>query len=151
MADAGRPTKLTPELQKKICDEVCRGTSQETAALLAGIQERTLYYWIERGKAGKEPYLQFFQDLMRARAEHISALEQYWTRHAITDWRAAQAKLAALDPARYASPIKHEIRFAGMSDAELDAYIAAAERPALEAGEGGAGAPGAGAADSTQD
>jgi hypothetical protein len=34
-----RPSKLTPELQKKICDELSRGTSQEVAAALAGITE----------------------------------------------------------------------------------------------------------------
>lgn len=45
-----RPTALTPELHAQIVGYIAGGFYKETAAQLAGISERTLYRWIEKGE-----------------------------------------------------------------------------------------------------
>lgn len=64
----GRPTKLTPEVQKKITTAVAAGNYQSTAALLAGISSQTFHNWVDRGRNGEEPFLSFFEELTRAEA-----------------------------------------------------------------------------------
>jgi hypothetical protein len=65
----GRPTKLTPELQKKIVKLVRDGNYFETAAQAAGIAKSTLYDWLKRGEAGEEPFAEFSNALKKAEAE----------------------------------------------------------------------------------
>ena len=42
----GRPTKLTPEVQKTICDLIANGNTRECAAGCAGVDPATLYRWM---------------------------------------------------------------------------------------------------------
>ena len=44
-----RPTKLTPDVQQKICTAIQGGNYIETAAAFAGINKSTLYLWLKRG------------------------------------------------------------------------------------------------------
>lgn len=48
-----RPTKLTPEIEKKICDYLKEGNYRETAAEMAGIGTTTFYNWLKKGKEAK--------------------------------------------------------------------------------------------------
>ena len=41
--------KLTPRVQKVICDAIEAGHYNEAAAEAAGIARRTLYAWLDRG------------------------------------------------------------------------------------------------------
>jgi len=134
----GRPTKLTPEVQKQICDSVALGNSQEAAAGEAGIHEDTLYHWLKLAKTRRAPYAGFSEELHKARSENEANLLKVIHRHTITDWRAAQWLLTVKRPDRYGDVVKHELRFAAMKDNELDAYIAEAERALSAAGAGGA-------------
>lgn len=49
---AGRPTKLTQELQKQICDLLAAGNFAETVCDYVGIAKPTFYDWIKRGERG---------------------------------------------------------------------------------------------------
>ncbi len=44
-----RPTKLTPDVQTKICTAIQAGNYIETASAFAGINKSTLYEWLKRG------------------------------------------------------------------------------------------------------
>ena len=46
----GRPTKLTPEIQTRLCEALRAGNTREAAAEYAGISRATLYEWIRRGR-----------------------------------------------------------------------------------------------------
>lgn len=48
--DMGRPTLLTPERQKKICDLLKSGNYIETACTLTGVSKQTHYNWINRAQ-----------------------------------------------------------------------------------------------------
>lgn len=69
MPKTGRKTKLTLELQDKIIKRLIAGFYIKEACLSVGIDERTYYYWIERGKKGEEPFFQFFQLTKQADAK----------------------------------------------------------------------------------
>jgi len=62
----GRPTKLTPELQKQIVAYITAGSYIETAAAAAGIDKTTLHDWLRRGKAGDKPFDEFSHAVERA-------------------------------------------------------------------------------------
>jgi transposase len=68
----GRRSKLTPELQEKLCGLVRGGNYYSVAAQACGICRRTLYEWIQRGEAATkktDPYLHFLHALKKADAE----------------------------------------------------------------------------------
>ena len=50
---AGRPTKLTDDIQEAICKHVAAGVSYADAARLAGVTRRTLLRWRRRGKSAR--------------------------------------------------------------------------------------------------
>ncbi len=65
---AGRPSKLTPEVQAKIIQAISSGNTRKTSAAYAGIGERTLMTWL----AHKGPqYVQFQQAIEKAEAEAV--------------------------------------------------------------------------------
>ncbi|MFC1639820.1 hypothetical protein ACFL3B_03540, partial [Gemmatimonadota bacterium] len=47
--NAGRPTKLTPELAETIVEAIRGGNYAQVAAATAGISEMTFYSWLKRG------------------------------------------------------------------------------------------------------
>lgn len=64
--------KLTPDVQKKICDAIRAGNYIETAASYAGIGRSTLYQWMKRGRANKKGdrvYVEFVFEIEKALAE----------------------------------------------------------------------------------
>jgi len=63
---AGRPTKLTPDVQAAIVALVEVGNYVETAVLASGVTSRTYYNWLERGEADEEPYAEFFRTIKEA-------------------------------------------------------------------------------------
>lgn len=67
-----RPTKFDQTTAAVILKAVADGLPNETAARLAGIAERTLYHWLRRGRAGEEPFFQFFHELKKQQAQAVS-------------------------------------------------------------------------------
>lgn len=71
--ERGRKTKLTPEVQEKIVLLVTNGHYKRVAAQQAGVDERTLYQWIEKGDPThpmtRAIYRQFRQALEKAEAD----------------------------------------------------------------------------------
>lgn len=66
---AGQPTKLTPEVQAAICDELEKGNYRATAAAAAGVHRNTLINWEKWGEEGKAPYADFLTAMQRAEAK----------------------------------------------------------------------------------
>lgn len=71
----GRPTKLTPQVQKKIVDALSVGNYFEVACEYAEIDPRTGLEWLQRGRgehptqSAAEIYVHFVQAVTRAQAE----------------------------------------------------------------------------------
>ena len=89
-ARPGARCKLTRERQRAICDAITVGCTYKLAAQAAGICERTLYNWLEKGEAGEAPiYVQFLQDVKRAEGAQAAQLLQLIATHAANHWQAA--------------------------------------------------------------
>ena len=70
-SNAGRPTKLTKEVQDRICHLLRYGNYVETAAAACGITKTILYSWMKRGAEHKAPrmYKEFLDAIEEAMAE----------------------------------------------------------------------------------
>lgn len=66
----GRPTKLTPELQDKVCKLVSAGNYIETAAAFVGVSKTSLYDWMKKGNEQKKGiHRNFLNAIEKALAE----------------------------------------------------------------------------------
>ena len=75
-----RRYKLTPDVQKAICDFIRAGGFPEVAAEAAGIPQEVFDDWLRRGTATRQstyskPYIAFRQEVTRATAEARLAAE----------------------------------------------------------------------------
>lgn len=63
----GRPTRLTDETQRKVCEAVLLGCTYDIAASYAGISQRSLYEWLARGRDGhSKRYKDFYAAVKNA-------------------------------------------------------------------------------------
>jgi hypothetical protein len=76
----GRPTLCTPEATAEVARYVTRGLPVKTAARAAGVSVRSINDWLVRGKAGEEPYADFYEAIELAKAEfmavHVSVIDE---------------------------------------------------------------------------
>lgn len=89
--------KLSPETQAAICESIRKCNTVEGAARKAGISDRTLRAWRQKGRDGIEPYVGFELAITRAEEEAKEVLLNIMS-HAVDkdgnqDWRAADALL----------------------------------------------------------
>jgi hypothetical protein len=126
----GRPTKLTPELQDKICalieETAC---SFWTAGLSLGIVPMNLYNWDMAARAGKQPYRAFLEAVMQARAKaELKLLAEHRADCAQgkfgTAGRGQSWLLSVRFPEDYDNRFKYDKQLADLSPQELDEYIA---------------------------
>ena len=100
--------KFNEEICKEICDLHSEGLPQKSCADLVGINRRTLYDWIQKGKNAKSgKYKQFYQNWLKASAkyerEHLSHISDS------TSWLAHQYLLQVKDPETYVVAEKQQI------------------------------------------
>lgn len=120
----GRPTKLTPELQEAICEEVRNGIFPETAAQKCGVHRATWYRWQALGRDGEEPYSDLCDAVARARAEAEIDLVKTVNIHARMPKgaQAAQWLLERLNRERFGPQIRVQVA------SELERYLDAIEK-----------------------
>lgn len=71
-AMAGRQTKLTPAVQKRIVTMIRKGTPRGRAAELAGVHQATFFRWMAEGDREEEGiHREFREAVLRAEAELI--------------------------------------------------------------------------------
>ena len=103
-----RPSKLTPEIEKKILDAIRIGNYYEAACAYAGINIRTFYRWMENGEKAKSgKYCQFCHAVKQAEGDAEARIVAQWTSKTPEDWRAAQAFLEHRYPERWGKKETH--------------------------------------------
>lgn len=111
MAKRGRKSKLTPELQEKICKYIENGYTVEQACALSGISESTYYDWKKRGKKAKSgKFSDFLEAVKKAEKIAESKYLAIITRAAVGDpekkvkgdWKAAAWYLERRNPKQFA-------------------------------------------------
>lgn len=86
---AGRKTKRTPEVEKRILDALRVGATQRDAAAAAGIDETTLWRW-------KEAFADFAESVTRAEGACAARMAARIYQEATKDdgdWRASESWL----------------------------------------------------------
>lgn len=121
--ERGRPTKLTKELQDKICDDIAKGAFVTHAAIANGVSKNTFMEWIARGKGSdpdREPnelYANFANAIEVAKAEAC---------------RMVSFKLADVDPKFWAT------RGPGRATADWEGFTEPVIKQEISGPEGGA-------------
>lgn len=117
MGKTGRPSKINPKIQAKICDVIRAGNYIETAAAHAGIAKNTLYDWMKRGAREKEriekaggrakvkkseaEYVEFSDAVEKALADAEVRDVMIIANAATSDWKAAAWRLERKFPDKW--------------------------------------------------
>jgi hypothetical protein len=127
----GTPTLLTPARHALVVDMVRRGNFLRAAAAAAGVAERTVYQWRERGEADHAAdvpsvYRAFAEDLAAADAEAEMRLLAMIDGSAVDgDWKAAAWILERRWPDRYSRRSEMGIFGANRGAVQVDMTVAA--------------------------
>ena len=98
----GRTTKLTPEIQERICAALRDGNYESAAAAAGGVGASTVRLWLQWGREGKSArYVAFLTAVTRAREDAELRLVAMWQAAMPEDWRAIAEFLARRHPERW--------------------------------------------------
>lgn len=131
----GRPTRLTSEIQKTICDNITAGLKPEDAAQYADVPRSTFYNWLRRGEAEgvrlassirakprvcEQPFLDFWNAIKKARLgfkrTHIMRVQVAGLEH----WQASAWTLERCFPNEFGQKVLVQQRVAEELEAVLD-------------------------------
>ena len=65
-------TKLSPEVQAKICAALEAGNTHEISANIGGISGKCFRDWLVRGRTGEEPFAAFLEAVTMAKAHAVN-------------------------------------------------------------------------------
>lgn len=97
-----RPLKLTQEVHDLLVNALRVGITKKSACKYAGIDESTLYKWLELGAQEEQPYFELFKCLRKAEGEAIvRSMAVIETAARSGTWQAAAWRLERLYPDEY--------------------------------------------------
>jgi transposase len=107
----GRPTRLTPELQAKLCDAIRAGNYMETAAAFAGIRKATLHNWLRRGARQSQGIYHAFSEAVEKALADSEARDVALIAKAAAEgqWQAAAWRLERKFPDRWGRRDRHQV------------------------------------------
>lgn len=109
----GRPTKLTPELQAKLCGLLREGKFFRHACNACGVDENTVNGWLSKAKepGASQELIDFSVACVRARDEGEQRLIENMRTMAIEklDWKQEAWILERMNPKQYHLTTKSEI------------------------------------------
>lgn len=98
----GRPSKLTPQVKKKLLDAIRAGNYYEPACMYAGISYRSFRRWMDKGEKAKSgEFWQFCQEVKQAEAEAEARVVAMWQKQIPDSWQAARDFLERRYPDRW--------------------------------------------------
>jgi hypothetical protein len=108
---SGRPTRLTPELQAKLCDAIRAGNYMETAAAFAGIRKATLHNWLRWGARQTQGIYHAFSEAVEKALADSEARDVALIAKAAADghWQAAAWRLERKFPDRWGRRERHQV------------------------------------------
>ena len=134
MAKRGRKTKLTPELQERICNYIENGYTIEQSCALAGINVATYYNWKKWGRQAKSgKFFEFFKAAETsekvAEAKFLSTILKAAVgdpeKKVKGDWKAAAWYLERKNPQQFARRdfLRQDVNANVKGDVKLDLKI----------------------------
>jgi len=150
----GRPSKLTPEVTKRLVEAIRAGNYYEAACAYAGIGYSTFRVWMikgEKAKSGK--YREFIEAIKKAEYEAEARMVALWQEHMPEDYRAIRDFLERRYPERWGKrldvkqdikqkvqgqvTVRHEYDITHRIEQYADAYRQLARRSVLCSGDEG--------------
>ena len=125
----GRLTKLTAEVQQRICDALRTGNFLDTAAAYAGVEKTTLHAWLRRGRrASGGVYREFASAVDRALAQ-AEARDVALIAKAASEgsWQAAAWRLERRFSERWSRREQHKVEAQVKGSVEISADDAVQE------------------------
>ncbi len=122
----GRPpwTKLTPEVQMKVCQALAAGNYMEAAATYAGVSYEAIAHWIRRGKrAGKGLHFEFWKATERAQGEAEVTVVAQWRQKIPESWQAARAFLERRFPDRWGKKTEAKVELTGAGGGPIQSQV----------------------------
>jgi transposase len=124
----GRPCKLTPELQERICDLLESGNTRRDVAYIVGISCHTFQRWMRQGRTDPESEFRIFRLAVRQKEAAAVARNVQIIRDAASDqWQAAARWLERRYPERWGSHSR-EIKELARQLKELEKRLGHEER-----------------------
>lgn len=104
----GRPTKLTPETQKRIVDGIRMGATYELASQYGGVAYNTFNEWMKAGEGAQSGrYRDFYEAVKKAEGEAaIGWLAKIEKAASDGEWQAAAWKLERRYPQNYGRQVQ---------------------------------------------
>jgi transposase len=97
-----RPSKLTPEITKRLTEAIRAGNYYEAACGYAGIHYSTFRKWMQKGETAKSgKFREFFEAVTLAEYEAEARLVAQWQKHMPEDYRAIRDFLERRYPERW--------------------------------------------------
>jgi transposase len=97
-----RPSKLTPEITKRLTEAIRAGNYYEAACGYAGIHYSTFRKWMQKGEVAKSgKFREFFEAITRAEYEAEVRMVAQWQKHMPEDYRAIRDFLERRYPDRW--------------------------------------------------
>lgn len=110
----GRPSKLTPEVVKRLTEAIRDGNYYEAACGYAGITYTTFRNWMIKGENAKSgKYREFFEAIMQAECEAEVRMVAQWQQHMPEDYRAIRDFLERRFPERWGRKDKVQQEISG--------------------------------------
>lgn len=103
----GRPSSLTPEISKTICNYVELCGSLEDAAAKAGVSRTTVFIWQQKGREQKRgPYRDFLNAIEDAKAKRRFNFGAQMQKHGMKHWQATAWLAERTDPKHFGLRIR---------------------------------------------
>ena len=97
-----RPSKLTPEVQKRLVKAIKAGNYYEAACGFAGIHYSTFREWMIKGeKATSGKFREFYEAIKKAENEAEVRMVAQWQQHMPENWQAIATFLERRYPDRW--------------------------------------------------
>jgi hypothetical protein len=126
MSTVGRPSKLTPELTKRLVDAIKAGNYFETACSYVGIDYSTFRKWMVKGEKAKAGvFFDFFHTIKKAESEAEYRMVAQWQTQIADDWKASRDFLERRYPDRWGrkQEVKADIKQRNInSDLDLSGF-----------------------------
>jgi hypothetical protein len=99
----GRPSRLTPDRQNRLCEAIAAGNYYQDACVYAGVSYPSLRRWLAKGsKARRGRFRRLYEAVQQAEATCEVAVVALWQTFMAEDWRAARDFLARRWPKHWA-------------------------------------------------
>jgi hypothetical protein len=107
----GRPSKLTPEVQQRLCDAIAAGNYYQAACGYAGISYKVFREWMLKGEKARSGQFRDFRDAVtKAKTDAEVQVVAFWRAQLPSDWRACRDFLARRYPQRWGPMQRHEMK-----------------------------------------